>query len=299
MLEIEKLEKEWRRYKLKQLKIPVVFVSVFFIAILLFFTTDLFVELENKTDSYLPTSSDKELQEANRSETITKNLTKSTPIAKTSKESLESPAASTEEVEKQKKDLVTSAVSKEKSESPATSAKKADESIELSPDTEFLDSFLASEPIQRPIREQVFQTDVRSVLKQENKRVAGGNEEKKKASQMEENEQESSTSNIVISSNKTNNALSYLIKKYKERRDPKLASYIANSFYKKGKYKEAIKWSVEANSVDPSSEESWIIFAKANAKIGQKEKAIKALRVYLNQYSSKNVKSLLKSLESK
>ncbi|WP_457597202.1 CDC27 family protein [Hydrogenimonas sp.] len=103
---------------------------------------------------------------------------------------------------------------------------------------------------------------------------------------------------LVISTKQTNNTLQYLIDKFNQTRDPKLATYIANSYYKKGAYKETIRWAIMANSLDPASEESWLLFAKAKTKLGQREDAISALKIYLNQYPSKRVKAYLQSLET-
>jgi hypothetical protein len=103
---------------------------------------------------------------------------------------------------------------------------------------------------------------------------------------------------LTISTKKTNNTLKYLIERFNTSRDPKLASYIAQSYYKKGEYKETIKWAIVANSIEPSSEENWILFAKAKVKLGKKRDAIKALRIFLNQYPSKKVKSYLQTLET-
>jgi tetratricopeptide (TPR) repeat protein len=103
---------------------------------------------------------------------------------------------------------------------------------------------------------------------------------------------------LIISTKQTNNTLEYLIERFNQNRDPKLASYIAQSFYKKGNYEETVRWAILANSIDPSSEESWLLFAKAKVQLGQKQDAIKALRIYLNQYTSGKVKAYLHSLET-
>ena len=103
---------------------------------------------------------------------------------------------------------------------------------------------------------------------------------------------------VSIESKKTNNTLNFLIKRFNETRDPKLAAYIAQSFFKKGNYKETVRWSIIANSLEPSNEASWILFAKAKMKLGQKEDAVRALKIYLNQYPSRKVRSYLETLES-
>ena len=103
---------------------------------------------------------------------------------------------------------------------------------------------------------------------------------------------------VSIQSKKTNNTLNFLIKRFNDTRDPKLAAYIAQSFFKKGNYKETVRWSIIANSLEPANEASWILFAKAKMKLGQKEDAVRALKIYLNQYPSRKVRSYLETLES-
>ena len=103
---------------------------------------------------------------------------------------------------------------------------------------------------------------------------------------------------LSIKSQKTNNTLKTLIERYNKTEDPKLATYIAQSFYKKGNYKETIRWSIIANNLEPGNETSWLLFAKAKVALGQKEDAINALRIYLNQYSSKKIHSYLQTIEA-
>jgi tetratricopeptide (TPR) repeat protein len=109
---------------------------------------------------------------------------------------------------------------------------------------------------------------------------------------------EKSNTKLRISTRKTNNTLKFLIERFQKTKDPKLATYIAKSFYNKKKYDEAVRWSVIANSLEPSNEASWLIFAKAKTALHQKEDAINALRIYLNQYPSKRVEAYLNTLES-
>ncbi|WP_353662486.1 hypothetical protein [Hydrogenimonas sp. SS33] len=103
---------------------------------------------------------------------------------------------------------------------------------------------------------------------------------------------------ITISTKKTNHTLEYLVKRFNQNRDPKLAAYIAQSFFNKKNYREAIRWSIIANSLEPSNENSWLLYAKAKVKLGQRGEAVRALKIYLNQYPSRKVKAYLETLES-
>ncbi|MCV6606637.1 MAG: CDC27 family protein [Campylobacterales bacterium] len=61
---------------------------------------------------------------------------------------------------------------------------------------------------------------------------------------------------------------------------------IADLFYKKEKFREAYNWSLKANEIDSSKEESWIIFAKSSIKLGRTEVAMKAIDAYLESNKS-------------
>lgn len=71
-----------------------------------------------------------------------------------------------------------------------------------------------------------------------------------------------------------------------------LALLIAQKYYDLGKYHKALEWSVKANEFDKSEERSWIIFAKSAYKIGDKRRAMDALRAYLRHHPSPIVKRL-------
>ncbi len=298
MLEIEKLEKEWRKYKIKQLK-PYVFISILLALSAIFLTlyskdaTKLVQQIAfndegaKKEVAVDEKEMSKESTEATESET--KSYSSQTPSSNTSEEKTAKIAEDKTEIDLDSRD--------------SKKEEKEVDSLALKADTGFLETFApqstpvsskasnspkkAIQPVQRPT------TDTSNRFAQEMK------DETKTENTVDSERAVKEHNSLVLTTTKTNNTLEYLIKRFNEKRDPKLASYISRSYYKKGKYKEALKWSIEANSLDPSNEESWILFAKANVKLGNREDAIQALKVYLNQYSSRNVKSLLNSLESK
>ncbi len=71
-----------------------------------------------------------------------------------------------------------------------------------------------------------------------------------------------------------------------------LALLIAQKYYDLGKYNQALEWSIKANEFDKSEERSWIIFAKSAYKIGDKRRAMDALRAYLLHHPNPNVQKL-------
>ena len=84
-----------------------------------------------------------------------------------------------------------------------------------------------------------------------------------------------------------------LLQRYKESKSSKVATYIANVYFSKNNFKDAYRYSVEANELDPSSQTSWIVTAKALFKMDKKQDAIRILKSYLLAYNSQEIKNLL------
>ncbi|MRI83099.1 MAG: hypothetical protein C6I00_01635 [Nitratiruptor sp.] len=76
---------------------------------------------------------------------------------------------------------------------------------------------------------------------------------------------------------------------------PKLSTalLLANYYYKAGDYPQAANWALKANEIDPESEESWLLFAKALAKKGERDRAITVLRLYMKKRKSAAAYELL------
>jgi hypothetical protein len=84
-----------------------------------------------------------------------------------------------------------------------------------------------------------------------------------------------------------------LIEQYNNRPDFTRAIMIARAYYKKGDFKNSAKWAKKANSINHEREEGWILYAKSAYALGQKKRAIKILKVYLNFKSSEKARKLL------
>lgn len=72
---------------------------------------------------------------------------------------------------------------------------------------------------------------------------------------------------------------------------------IAEEYYKRGDYKEAIKWAKNANIQNKEDKRSWIITAKSLYALGKKEKAVKILRLYNRYYPSLEIETLIKEMQ--
>ena len=72
---------------------------------------------------------------------------------------------------------------------------------------------------------------------------------------------------------------------------------LSKKYYEEGNYKESLKWAKNANMLDKKKAISWIMSAKALYKLGQKEKAVKILKIYYNYNKDKKVKELINKWE--
>jgi len=75
------------------------------------------------------------------------------------------------------------------------------------------------------------------------------------------------------------------------------ALFLAKSYFNRGEYKKAEYWALQTNKVDSNIEESWLLFAYAKAKLGQKQEAIKVLNAYIAKTNSIEAKRLLEQIK--
>ncbi|WP_456479674.1 CDC27 family protein [Nautilia sp.] len=73
---------------------------------------------------------------------------------------------------------------------------------------------------------------------------------------------------------------------------------LSEKFYKKGDYKNALKWAKNANVQDNKKAESWILSAKSLYKLGKKAEALKILQIYYNYHKDEKVKKLMGEVEN-
>jgi len=79
--------------------------------------------------------------------------------------------------------------------------------------------------------------------------------------------------------------------------DPDDSLFLARAFYKNRNYRKAAYWALQTNKLNGDIEESWLIFARAKAKTGQKNEAIRVLTQYVKKSNSAAVRKLLKKLK--
>lgn len=308
MHEIEELERCWKRYRFKKLLPRYAGIGM---GVLIVGAVGYFYTQSTPSDiSALPApvlkpkepSTPKESLKTVRKETIAKasDISKApTPPSK--------PESTTkfEKVEKAPSPKPTMKAVRASKKVEAIETEHPRKKIVLNPDNAFLRRIAKDVRSQKPHHKI---SSRRGPVKEE--KIALSKPKTKKSKKIEPARAERvkkrfSTRNIVtqdagvqVVSTKTNRTLEHIIDRFNQTRDPKLALYVAQSFYKKREYKKAVRWSIVANSIEPSNEASWILYAKAKVKLGHRNEAIKALKIYLNQYVSRKVQTYLEYLES-
>jgi len=74
------------------------------------------------------------------------------------------------------------------------------------------------------------------------------------------------------------------------------ALFLAKNYYDRGNYEKAEYWALKTNKLNSGIDESWIIFAKAKAKMGHKQEAIGILESYLKKSHSDRIRNVLEKL---
>jgi len=93
------------------------------------------------------------------------------------------------------------------------------------------------------------------------------------------------------------NYIATMKRKFAQSNSPLDALLLAKAFYKKGDYKESESWSLSANKLDSSLQESWFLFAKSKAKLGKKREALKILVTYYKKHHSLKARELIKDIK--
>lgn len=91
--------------------------------------------------------------------------------------------------------------------------------------------------------------------------------------------------------------ITYLKEKYYATSSIVFALMLCEEYYDNKNYKESLKWALTANDIDSENTKTWFWFAKSKVKLNQKDDAIKALKAYLANNSSKRLSTLLNKIE--
>jgi len=101
----------------------------------------------------------------------------------------------------------------------------------------------------------------------------------------------------VIDASSAKSSLREIERRFKLAHDTDDSLFLAKSYYKKRWYKKAEYWALQTNKIDPNIEESWLIFASAQAKQGKKNSAISVLNSYIRRRNSAEARVLLQKIK--
>ena len=82
-------------------------------------------------------------------------------------------------------------------------------------------------------------------------------------------------------------------KRFPVSKDYDDAMYLAKYYYGKKKYKQSEYWAMQANVIDSTQPESWILFGKSKAKRGHRVEALKILQQYYDHTGNQEARLLI------
>ena len=89
-----------------------------------------------------------------------------------------------------------------------------------------------------------------------------------------------------------------LLKKFQNDGSFESAQGLASFYFKKKRFEKSIFWSKKASKLDAKEALPWLVYAKSKYALGKKEEAIKSLELYLDYFSSDEIRQLLDSYRS-
>jgi tetratricopeptide (TPR) repeat protein len=108
-----------------------------------------------------------------------------------------------------------------------------------------------------------------------------------------EENQSMKQASINITRKTTEDDLESVIERFNKSNNPALSLFIARKYYELGQYKKSYNYALITNEINSDIESCWIIFAKSLVKLNQKEKAIQTLKKYINHSGSSRATALL------
>jgi tetratricopeptide (TPR) repeat protein len=103
---------------------------------------------------------------------------------------------------------------------------------------------------------------------------------------------------IKIDHTKTHKEVQDIVHRFENNKNPALGLYLARYYYKMKNYEKSYNYALNTNHIDSDIEESWLIFASSQVKLGKKDNAIKTLIAYIKNSDSINAKNLLHSIRT-
>ncbi|WP_373003380.1 hypothetical protein [Sulfurimonas sp.] len=103
---------------------------------------------------------------------------------------------------------------------------------------------------------------------------------------------------IQIDRQNTQEDISHVIKRFKKNNNPALSLFVAKKYYELGDYHKSYNYALITNEINDNIDASWIIFSKSLVKLNEKNEAIRMLKRYIEHSHSNQAKILLEEIKS-
>lgn len=284
MLNVYELEKRWKRYKIKYILPRILFAS--FVFIVLVASVSIYTLLDSNSVEKPHIALDNKLEQ--KQESLKVN-TPTKPEEK--KEESKQEIVQIQQVVKPEEHSTSNNVQANIQILPETSRNVSEKKkIVMKPSIEFM----------KTMNQEIvpYYTQTNENMQRESANYAQSSvqlQQKQTPSESTNNQiqqQQEQKSSINIKKGTTQNDIDHVLKRFKKNNNPALSLFVAKKYYDLGDYHNAYNYALITNEINNDIEESWIIFAKALVKLGQKQKAIDTLKQYL-QYSNSSKANLL------
>jgi len=119
-------------------------------------------------------------------------------------------------------------------------------------------------------------------------------------SEIQDIQQDMPKNGIKINMNSSeDNFLANMEEKFKESKSAKDAVVIARTHYENRDFAKASQWALKANSMDKNMDESWMLFAKSKAKLGQDKEAVSILEQYGKRGKESEAQDIIDKIKTK
>ena len=101
---------------------------------------------------------------------------------------------------------------------------------------------------------------------------------------------------VITERKKGSNIAQDIESRYKSSPNTNDSMFLAKYYYDRGDYAKAEKWAYETSKLDSNIEDSWLIFAKAQAKQGKRLEALKILKIFYDKSGSQKARNLIDNI---
>lgn len=116
--------------------------------------------------------------------------------------------------------------------------------------------------------------------------------------QIRNNQEKVPSGKVLIQTSPLKIGKANLEEKFYSTNDITYSLKLSESAYEKKDYNEAIKWALISNELDKDNIQSWILFAKATYKKGNKQDALIALENFDARISNAEVKAVIRQIKN-